>query len=114
MATRKKGAVSPADTLAAKKEEILHCSFCAKSQQEIKKLIAGPTAFICDECVELCNEILLDTDGSEPLYPFLVINKSVSGMLAEIGYLKTVLTRMTKQLDQVVASAKKSERKAKE
>jgi ATP-dependent Clp protease ATP-binding subunit ClpX len=38
--------------------ETLYCSFCGKSQHEVKKLIAGPTAFICDECVELCNEII--------------------------------------------------------
>ena len=36
----------------------LYCSFCGKSQHEVRKLIAGPTVFICDECVELCNEIL--------------------------------------------------------
>ena len=35
----------------------LHCSFCRKSQHEVRKLIAGPTVFICDECVELCNDI---------------------------------------------------------
>ena len=32
----------------------LHCTFCGKSQHEVRKLIAGPTVFICDECVELC------------------------------------------------------------
>jgi ATP-dependent Clp protease ATP-binding subunit ClpX len=32
----------------------LYCSFCGKSQQEVRKLIAGPTVYICDECVELC------------------------------------------------------------
>ncbi|MFN3590647.1 MAG: ATP-dependent Clp protease ATP-binding subunit ClpX [Thermaurantiacus sp.] len=36
----------------------LYCSFCGKSQHEVKKLIAGPTVFICDECVELCNDII--------------------------------------------------------
>ncbi|RYE13632.1 MAG: ATP-dependent Clp protease ATP-binding subunit ClpX, partial [Rickettsiales bacterium] len=39
-------------------EEILYCSFCSKSQYESKKLIAGPTVFICDECVELCQDII--------------------------------------------------------
>ena len=37
---------------------LLHCSFCGKSQHEVKKLIAGPTVFICDECVELCTDII--------------------------------------------------------
>ena len=36
------------------------CSFCAKSQEEVKKLIAGPTVFICDECIALCNEIIVE------------------------------------------------------
>ena len=36
----------------------LYCSFCGKSQHEVRKLIAGPTVFICDECVELCNDII--------------------------------------------------------
>jgi len=40
------------------KKNILYCSFCGKSQHEVKKLIAGPTVFICDECVELCMDII--------------------------------------------------------
>ena len=36
----------------------LFCSFCGKSQHEVRKLIAGPTVFICDECVELCMDII--------------------------------------------------------
>ena len=39
-------------------EKLLYCSFCGKSQHEVRKLIAGPSVFICDECVDLCNEIL--------------------------------------------------------
>jgi ATP-dependent Clp protease ATP-binding subunit ClpX len=38
----------------------LHCSFCNKTQNEVRKLIAGPSVFICDECVELCNDIILE------------------------------------------------------
>jgi len=38
--------------------KLLYCSFCGKSQHEVKKLIAGPSVFICDECVELCNDII--------------------------------------------------------
>ncbi len=40
--------------------KLLHCSFCNKSQHEVRKLIAGPLVFICDECVELCNDIILE------------------------------------------------------
>lgn len=43
----------------------LTCSFCGKAQKEVKKLIAGPTVYICDECIGLCNEILIeDASGS--------------------------------------------------
>jgi ATP-dependent Clp protease ATP-binding subunit ClpX len=41
-------------------EKTLYCSFCGKSQHEVKKLIAGPSVFVCDECIELCNEIIRD------------------------------------------------------
>ncbi len=41
-------------------EKLLYCSFCGKSQHEVRKLIAGPSVFVCDECVELCNDIILE------------------------------------------------------
>jgi len=44
-------------------EKILYCSFCGKSQHEVKKLIAGPSVFICDECIDLCNDIIRDEKG---------------------------------------------------
>ncbi|MEK6779906.1 MAG: ClpX C4-type zinc finger protein, partial [Candidatus Deferrimicrobiota bacterium] len=40
------------------KANLLVCSFCGKAQNEVRKLIAGPTVYICDECVELCNDII--------------------------------------------------------
>ena len=39
-------------------DKLLYCSFCGKSQHEVRKLIAGPSVFICDECIELCNDII--------------------------------------------------------
>lgn len=39
-------------------KDVLYCSFCAKTQHEVKKLIAGPGVYVCDECVVLCNEIM--------------------------------------------------------
>ena len=42
----------------------LYCSFCGKSQHEVRKLIAGPTVFICDECVELCLDIISEESKS--------------------------------------------------
>lgn len=41
-------------------EKMLYCSFCGKSQNEVKKLIAGPSVYICDECIDLCNDIIRD------------------------------------------------------
>ncbi len=46
------------DMMKSKDEKLLYCSFCGKSQHEVKKLIAGPSVFICDECVDLCNDII--------------------------------------------------------
>ncbi|RMG00030.1 MAG: ATP-dependent Clp protease ATP-binding subunit ClpX, partial [Nitrospirae bacterium] len=46
--------------MAKKHDDKLHCSFCGKNQVEVKKLIAGPSVYICDECVGLCNEILAE------------------------------------------------------
>ena len=46
-------------------EKLLYCSFCGKSQHEVRKLIAGPSVFICDECIELCNDIIRDETQAE-------------------------------------------------
>ncbi len=46
-------------------EEILRCSFCGKSQNEVKKLIAGPSVYICNECIDICNEIINDDEQAE-------------------------------------------------
>ncbi|CAH1197817.1 ATP-dependent Clp protease ATP-binding subunit ClpX [Candidatus Nitrotoga sp. BS] len=51
-----------------KGDKLLYCSFCGKSQHEVRKLIAGPSVFVCDECVELCNDIIREE-----------INSTVSG-----------------------------------
>lgn len=53
----------------------LCCSFCGKNQREVKKLIAGPTVYICDECIELCNDIIAEegqreAPGAQHLSPF--------------------------------------------
>jgi ATP-dependent Clp protease ATP-binding subunit ClpX len=49
------------------KGTVLHCSFCGKSQDEVRKLIAGPTVYICDECIGLCNEIIAEESEEEGL-----------------------------------------------
>ncbi|NKB37923.1 MAG: ATP-dependent Clp protease ATP-binding subunit ClpX [Gammaproteobacteria bacterium] len=55
-------------------DRLLYCSFCGKSQHEVRKLIAGPSVFICDECVELCNDIIREE----------IQEKSVSGSGANL------------------------------
>src|SRR6059036_559271 len=46
-------------------DDTLRCSFCGKSQNEVKKLIAGPTVYICNECIDICNEIITDNERTE-------------------------------------------------
>src|SRR5258706_12819542 len=46
-------------------DKLLYCSFCGKSQHEVRKLIAGPSVFICDECIELCNDIIREEVQSD-------------------------------------------------
>src|SRR5215831_18952168 len=51
-------------TVQSLSNSTLYCSFCGKSQHEVRKLIAGPTVFICDECVELCMDIIREENKS--------------------------------------------------
>ena len=53
------------DDSSSKTDKLLYCSFCGKSQHEVRKLIAGPSVFICDECVDLCNEIIREETSTE-------------------------------------------------
>src|SRR5436309_12885046 len=46
-------------------DDTLRCSFCGKSQNEVKKLIAGPTVYICNECIDICNEIISHDQQAE-------------------------------------------------
>ncbi|NKB77049.1 MAG: ATP-dependent Clp protease ATP-binding subunit ClpX [Gammaproteobacteria bacterium] len=50
---------------SGKGDKLLYCSFCGKSQHEVRKLIAGPSVFVCDECVDLCNEIIREENTDE-------------------------------------------------
>ena len=85
--------VGSADT-----KSTLYCSFCGKSQHEVRKLIAGPTVFICDECVDLCTDIIReetkasviksDKDLPSPSEIFEILNEYVIGQ----GHAKKVLS----------------------
>jgi len=48
---------------------LLRCSFCGKDQSEVRKLIAGPTVYICDECIDLCNDIIAEKAGADEARP---------------------------------------------
>ena len=66
-------------------EKLLYCSFCGKSQHEVKKLIAGPSVFICDECIELCNDIIRDeiagAEDGKPARSELPIPREICSIL---------------------------------
>lgn len=66
-------------------DKVLYCSFCGKSQHEVKKLIAGPSVFVCDECVELCNDIIREEtqDTPEEAEANLPTPKEISNFLDE-------------------------------
>ncbi len=65
-------------------EKTLYCSFCGKAQDEVKKLIAGPSVYICDECVELCNDILKEEFGEEELNAFELDNLPTPHEISQI------------------------------
>jgi len=70
--------------MAKKDDEMLKCSFCGKGQEEVKKLIAGPTVYICNECIELCNEIIADElyiDSGKDVLPKLPTPKEIHNVL---------------------------------
>lgn len=65
--------------------KLLYCSFCGKSQHEVRKLIAGPSVFICDECVELCNDIIREELEDRQDHPSAKLPKpqEIKGVLDE-------------------------------
>ncbi len=98
--------------------KLLYCSFCGKSQHEVKKLIAGPSVFICDECVELCNDIICDEISEEqsdlnnkkgvlytPKQIFEVLNQYVIGQLSAKKILAVAVYNHYKKLHLVKTKA---------
>ena len=89
--------------------KLLYCSFCGKSQHEVRKLIAGPSVFVCDECVELCNDIIREemqdkaTTGGDklpkPQEINEVLNEYVIGQLRAKRVLSVAVYNHYKRLD---------------
>ena len=71
-------------------ERILYCSFCGKSQHEVLRLIAGPEAFICDECIELCNDILREGEHGP--------KAAISAMHFHLRHIAGILDSLSVQL----------------
>ena len=78
--------MSDETTTAGDDGKLLYCSFCGKSQHEVRKLIAGPSVFICDECVDLCNDIIreeVQESTSESSQDHLPVPQEINGILDE-------------------------------
>jgi ATP-dependent Clp protease ATP-binding subunit ClpX len=99
--------------------KLLYCSFCGKSQHEVRKLIAGPSVFICDECVELCNDIIREEleDKAEPGASRLpkpheikdVLDQYVVGQQAAKKVLSVAVYNHYKRLDNRTSERSKDE-----
>lgn len=69
--------------MSHEKDKHLTCSFCGKSQDQVRRLVAGPNVYICDECIELCNEILVEEVGSDLDFNDLPLPKDIKDTLDE-------------------------------
>jgi ClpX C4-type zinc finger len=96
-------------TTDQRQETLINCSFCQKSKDEVAKLIAGPGAFICDECVGLCVEILQiesDKPTDTPTVPNWEARLSDDDLLATLPKVAALSTQVDHQLAHSVAHAR--------
>ena len=109
----------PDDTRKGDDGKLLYCSFCGKSQHEVRKLIAGPSVFVCDECVELCNDIIREelddrTDNARDTLPTpreidSVLNEYVIGQNRAKRVLSVAVYNHYKRLDNRTGEARGDE-----
>jgi ATP-dependent Clp protease ATP-binding subunit ClpX len=91
--------------MAKAEQQALYCSFCGKSQFEVKKLIAGPAVFICDACVALCDKIIAETSDPGPApakleWPDNLPSDNLLGLLkAQEKTYEEVAARLQKSID---------------
>lgn len=86
----------------------LHCSFCGKAQQEVAKLIAGPFVFICNECVEMCNDVVADRPIADKGYT-KPLERSTDQLLLLMGSVNFAADASRDFLQQVVDELRRRE-----
>ncbi len=108
-------------TEKASSEKLLYCSFCGKSQHEVRKLIAGPSVYICDECIDLCNDIireemqsdeaskLIKSDLPVPQEICQILSQYVIGQASAKKILSVAVYNHYKRLKNIVASGDSSD-----
>jgi len=105
------GALAPAG-IVCEPTNALYCSFCGKSQHEVRKLIAGPTVFICDECVALCNDIVendeilqlfaADSENRDQSHPTAsVYQQSTEQLMSDVERAKRHVGRWRLAMEQI-------------
>jgi hypothetical protein len=83
------GAISSAGTADLGSPKTLYCSFCGKSQHDVRKLIAGPLVYICDECVQLCTDVVKGEDTLWKVFSLLAVeNNGDDGRAAALEHLR--------------------------
>lgn len=108
------------DSTSGDSGKLLYCSFCGKSQNEVRKLIAGPSVFICDECVDLCNDIIREeiqettTDGDSSKLPIPeeineILNEYVIGQKQAKRVLAVAVYNHYKRLRNAAPGSRESE-----
>jgi ATP-dependent Clp protease ATP-binding subunit ClpX len=86
----------------------LHCSFCGKSQRAVAKLVAGPFVFICDECVEMCNDVIADRPIADKGYK-KPLERSTEELLLLMGSVNFAADASRDFLQQVVDTLRSRE-----